>query len=69
MRVKVGPAWVEMGPGRAIGGAGGVSRELGGRNVGQMTPDAQKGPNPQLRSSGDAAKLGIAPRRWNGSNR
>ena len=60
MRVKIGTGqWRDEGPSRAVGGAAGVQRALGGRNVGDMIPGKSAGVTPQVRSDGGASKLGI----------
>ena len=62
MRRMVAPGvWRDEGPGAAVGGAGGATRELGARNVGHMIADRSAGPTPQVRSDGTAKRLSIKP--------
>lgn len=66
----VGPnRWRDEGPANGTRGlAVGGSPAIGGRNVGYMQPDKSTGPYLEARSDG-TNKLGITPRRWNGSTR
>jgi hypothetical protein len=64
--------WADEGPGRAVGGAEGVRRELGGRGIGHMVPELTGGIMLQNRSvSPERAErvAAVSKRRWNGAPR
>lgn len=67
----VGPnRWRDEGPGNGTRGqAFSAQPAIGGRGIGYMQPDA-RAPGPILEAKSDGTnKLGITPRRWNGSTR